>query len=575
MKLYMYIPLLLLFFSCHKDNNTSIDLDNCEVNCVMLSELQTKHDYYLPINLFNDISDSEIEVISLNGNKLDFKYGRTLVIEEAGFYEILIDYYNAALITDTILFTLQSEERKNAEWGIEVWMPEMFETVDLTGSEEIEVIYPGYFTDNINVPFIFYVRQGNSLVQTFSDANHLSSGKEFYIKRGVGSVSIDAAVLENNPEFNIGGVITDLSLSKKLISDIELRGEITEDLLIPSNSFVRITSDLHISGTFSLTIEDGCLITIDEAVNITNDGSVVFQGSQANPIFVTCSEKDKFWGGFISKGGNSFIQANNTIFCQSGYHYSSEYNWGHAKRQALFYTENSKLELDSCFMLDHIGQIFYPQYSTLNLESILVQRVKTGGQLNFTVAKIDNSIFTDFPDDSQLYLDDDNDALYVHASDVTINNCMFMFAKDDGMDSGGALGGVITVNNTRFDACFHEGAALSSKGTVSKTHTFNNCVFTNCGQGLELGYSSPNHTVIANECKFLNNYIGIRYGDNYDWSVIDGKMEINNSQSMYNGKDVWNMVRSGWNPKLLNLQFQNTQVSSFVLQYPELVVINE
>jgi len=201
--------------------------------------------------------------------------------------------------------------------------------------------------------------------------------------------------------------------------------------------------------------------------------------------------------------------------------------------------------------------------------------VKTSGQLNFTTATINNSIFTDFPDDTQVYLDDDNDALYISASDVTIDNCMFMFAKDDGMDSGGDAGGIVTVSNTRFEACFHEGSALSSKADVSKTHTFNNCIFTNCGQGLELGFSSTNHVVIANDCKFLNNYIGIRYGDNYSWSYVNGSMQINNSQSLNNGKDVWNMVRMDWSPKLSSMQFENTQVSSFVYQYPGLEVISE
>jgi hypothetical protein len=221
-------------------------------------------------------------------------------------------------------------------------------------------------------------------------------------------------------------------------------------------------------------------------------------------------------------------------------------------------------------MLDHIGQIFYPQNATLTVDNILVQRAQTGGQVNYSDLTIRNSVFTDFPDDSYVFRDEDNDALYLSASDAEIENTIFMFAKDDGLDSGNEEGGEINLTNCRFEACFHEGAALSSGNSAVKNHTFTECVFTNCGQGLELGFSSPNHTVVADKCLFLYNGIGIRYGDNYDWSEVDGKMLITNSFSLYNDKDVWNMVRINWSPKLQNMVFENTRVSALCPQYPRL-----
>ena len=148
-----------------------------------------------------------------------------------------------------------------------------------------------------------------------------------------------------------------------------------------------------------------------------------------------------------------------------------------------------------------------------------------------------------------------------------------MFAKDDGVDSGLNEGGVVTVTDSRFEACFHEGAALSSQNDVEKIHHFTGCTFFNCGQGLELGFSSPNHSVYADSCKFLNNGIGIRYGDNYEWSSVSGQMFITRSQSLYNEKDVWNMVRNLWAPRLDRMHFDNVQVSSYVAQYPGLEVV--
>jgi hypothetical protein len=301
---------------------------------------------------------------------------------------------------------------------------------------------------------------------------------------------------------------------------------------------------------------------------------VVFNGTAANPVFFTCSRSDKYWGGFITREPGGTIEATYTVFCQSGYHDSEEYAWGHAGRQALFYTENSTLTLDHCFMTDHIGQIFYPKNAVLTLNNILVQRAKTGGQVNNSDLILGNSFFTDFPDDSYNFIDGDNDALYLNASDAEITNTVFMFAKDDGLDSGADGGGTISVTDCRFEACFHEGVALSSVAPVIKSHFFSGCVFTNCGQGLELGYSSANHSVTADDCMFTANGIGIRYGDNYDWSDVDGKMLIRNSFSLNNEKDVWNMVRMLWSPKLENLSFENTFVSEFCPQYPELEIMN-
>jgi hypothetical protein len=388
-------------------------------------------------------------------------------------------------------------------------------------------------------------------------------------------VNIAASAISGKADFVIGGKKFSASLAKISNADMELSGTISSAIEIQANSLVRISGNLNIASTGSLTVHEGAVILIDESLDINLSGPIIFSGTAANPVFVTCSRNDKYWGGFITREPGGTVEAKYTIFCQSGYHDSDDYAWGHAGRQALFYTENSTLTLDHCFMTDHIGQIFYPKNAVLTLDNILVQRAKTGGQVNNTELTLGNSVFTDFPDDSYVFQDSDNDALYLNASDAVITNTVFMFAKDDGLDSGADGGGDISVTDCRFEACFHEGAALSSVNPAVKNHFFDECVFTNCGQGLELGYSSPNHSVVADNCTFSHNGTGIRYGDNYDWSDVDGKMLIRNSSSLYNDKDVWNMVRMIWSPKLENLSFENTVVSKFCPQYPELIIFQQ
>lgn len=534
-----------------------------------LSDLVSKNDYYLPFALQNDRKDIKTTIV--NNKQVEFSSGSYLIFAETGFYELILTYNDPLKEQDTILFTTKTEEREASEWGINEWTPLLFEPEYLS-SGDIEIINPRHFIDSISLPFIFYIKESGILLPVYCQGSYHALGEFFNIKQGVGSVNVPPAFISPQVNFIIGGKKLNTSLSKISTPAVELKGTISNSTEIPANTLVRIRKNLEIASTGSLIIGEGALVLVDETVDINVSGPVIFRGTSSNPVLVTCSRYDKYWGGFITRESNGTIEADYTIFCRSGYHDTEGYFWGHAGRQALFYTENSTLTLDHCFILDNAGQIFYPLNSLLTLDNILVQRAKTGGQINTSELFLRNSVFSDFPDDSQIYEDNDNDALYLSASDALIENCIFMYAKDDGIDSGNLEGGEITVNGCRFEGCFHEGAALSSGGNVVKNHFFNNCIFTNCGQGLELGFSSPNHTVLADNCSFLNNGVGIRYGDNYAWSEVNGNMIIRNSLSLYNEKDVWNMVRMIWRPKLDHMNFENTKVSKYCPQYPELEI---
>jgi hypothetical protein len=295
-------------------------------------------------------------------------------------------------------------------------------------------------------------------------------------------------------------------------------------------------------------------------------------GSASAPVTITCSDDQAYWGGLIGTIAGNRVEASNTIFCRSGHHSEGDYNYGHAHRQALFYSENGELSLDHCYITDHIGQIFYPISSDLELTDCLVQRVKTGGQLNQSELVMTHCVFTDFPDDSDTYLDEDNDALYLDETNAVISNSIFMFAKDDGLDSGASGGGEVVITNCVFESNFHEGAALSSGHSALKLHRITNSLFTNCGQGLELGYSSPNHRVEVEACRFIRNGIGIRYGDCYDFPH-HGSIHVSNSESLENSVyDVWNMNREHWAADTFQMTFDHVSITNPNPMYPELII---
>lgn len=566
MKIRKNILFFILLLFCDNQVFTPDDCD--EPGCFNLSDLKSKTNHFFPFKLYNDVNDNP-DFALLNGNEISFNYGHTINFDNTGFFELIMGYKDNR---DTILFTLADELRFSTEWGIPSWTPSPI-TPDIINPCEIIPVYPKKFVTGTGIPFIFYLYNNDARVEGYSFGKYSLSQDSFFIKHGEGSILLQPSSNDSIFNFNING--QDISLKSSFIesASVFIEGEIQQNMIIDTNKVVRINQDLIIPSGYSLTINEGVIVTVEESVNIINYGTINISGTKENPVFFTSSEFGKFWGGFISVGNNSKVISENTIFCHSGFSNSGKYgNVGHAHQQALFYLEDSELYLNHCYIIDHKGQSFYSLNSKLTLETILVQRLISGGQVNSSQVIIKNSIFTDFPNDNQDFIDADNDALYIHASDVVIDSSCFMYAKDDGLDSGGHEGGIISVSNSRFEACFHEGAALSSENDVLKTHNFINCIFLKCGQGIELGYSSPNHSVTVDNCLFLNNGIGIRYGDNYDGSEINGLMYVKNTKSCNNIIDIWNMVYKLWAPKLDNMTFENVQISSFSRQYPDLQI---
>ncbi len=491
-----------------------------------------------------------------------------LQLTVAGFYRIeVFQEGSGGSDPQVIRIVILDPEREYPEWGLPPWTPSEQEN-GVLGEQSVRLIYPASAPLNLALPLVVLIDEELTLSDSYLDAEIATSG--FRIKRGVGSVQIPA-------NGRMHGLTIDQQVFQLNIDTIDsppesLSGELTADLLIRAGTYIHIPDDLTIPEGISLSIESGTFITVAPEVNIFNNGLLNISGTDLAPVTFTCSDEEAYWGGFIGNAAGNRIEASFAIFSRSGSHTGGEYSYGHAGRQALFYSENGELELDHCYMIDHIGQIFYPVLCILELNDCLVQRAKTGGQMNESELLMNRCIFTDMPDDSNEYRDEDNDGLYLNKTNASISNSIFMYAKDDGLDSGASGGGEVLINNSIFEANFHEGAALSSGGTVNKLHQISHSLFTNNGQGLELGYSSPNHMVEVESCSFMGNGIGIRYGDCYE-SKHNGYIHVANSQSTNNMVyDVWNMNREHWAADTFHMSFDNVVVSIPNHMYPELSV---
>jgi hypothetical protein len=181
---------------------------------------------------------------------------------------------------------------------------------------------------------------------------------------------------------------------------------------------------------------------------------------------------------------------------------------------------------------------------TFTFDHFLMQRTTTGGEysgasqpLRFTV---NDSAFIECPDDSEGFVDGDNDGLYLVHGNHSFTNTLVGFTKDDGIDSGGSGAANLTFQKCWFESSFHEANALSGTGKIVN-HIGG--VFLNCGQGLESGYDAPTGNMIG--CLATGNLTGGRFGDNYNWTY-NGFLRVTNSLMIHNDRDVWGMCFADW-----------------------------
>jgi hypothetical protein len=506
--------------------------------------------------------------ITLNGQKISPP--GTEDLRSPGYYHLeVFTGESSTQAAGMIRLVVLDPERGQAEWGLPPWTPQGVEFSSI-GTQQVRTLFPGTIPTGATFPLIVLI--DGELTHSLDNFEGEAGGNSFLIKRGVGSTWISGD--KSFPvSLNIG--MRSFAMETEYFTDppLELGGTMNASRTFPAGSYVHITEDLFIPSGISLSFGEASFIAVDPQVNIHLEGSLLFEGKEGSLITLTCSDPARYWGGVIGSGPENHLEASHAIFSRSGYHSGPAYDWGHAHRQALFFSENGNLSVDHCYMIDHIGQVFYTESASLDLGYSLIQRAKTGGQLNGSRVQIEHSIFTDFPDDSKDYRDQDNDALYLIECVADISYSVFMYAKDDGLDSGGgSVGGQVRVRHTRFESIFHEGAALSGGNSQGKYQQFIHCLFQDCGQGLELGFSSSQHQVEVDSCSFIKNGIGIRYGDCYVYPN-NGYLSVSNSESLENiSYDVWNMDREDWIADTSHMEFRNVWVTTPNPMYPQLQI---
>ena len=414
------------------------------------------------------------------------------------------------------------------------------------------------------------------------------------MRRGWGSGVMPAATTPG--ALQLGATLNGLAHNPSVVIEgspvfTDVSGTISANTEWPANSRIRVASTLTIAAGAALTIGEGTIVllysgngTAGTAAEIVSNGSILSYGTASNPVVFAPDTATGRWGGIELPAATSLLEASHTIFSGAG----EDPTWftthtgytTHKQEQALFLISGSgsgtavgaRLRLTNCYCFELGGQEMNSKTNTeITLTRTLMQRAVTCGELNGSKVTIDRSALIEFPSETAAFVDSDNDAIYLTNGELAISNTVLGFTKDDGVDSGGNGGDnpytsasdvtPLVFTNNWFEGTFHEGNSLS--GTRNVSHT--GCVFQNCGQGVEDGYSSsstgdgPN--AVVDGCLFAGNMVAVRWGDNYGSGYsYNGSMEVKNSFLLNSGyRDTFSF---NWHPTAANAWIYQTSATN-------------
>ncbi|MES2570124.1 MAG: right-handed parallel beta-helix repeat-containing protein [Verrucomicrobiota bacterium] len=556
---------------------------------------------------FTVTSDPNATVTTATLDGVATPIGSPVTVTAIGYHELKAESRLAdGTVADakTIRFIARDASRGVTEDGIPPHTP--FRMVNDAPSafagQNLKVIAPASWPAGLPLPVAAMLRDGaNETVRLNGVVTFGGLPRTLLpLRRGWGS-RLAPAPAEAGP-LNLAARLNGLEANRTVHVETapvftEVAGAIAANTTWPPGSRIRITGTITVNAGVTLTVGAGSIVllatgngTNGSAAEIVVNGTLQINGTEAAPVVLAPAVAGEFWGGIELPSAGSMVNAAHTMFVGSGedatwFDTHSGYTT-HKPHQALFLIAGSgagtaigaQLHLSDCFCFDLAGQQMNSRTNTwIDLQRTLMQRAITGGELDGSKVTIDRSALIEFPSEDAAFADADNDGIYLTNGDLSLTNSVIGFCKDDGIDSG-ANGGdnpftaaadvtPYLCRNNWIEGTFHEGNSLSGTRNI----TYSGCVFFNCGQGVEAGYSAsttgngPNASVDG--CLFVSNMVAARWGDNYGSGYnYNATMEVKNSLLL---NSLYRDTFSGqWHPTQANAWiYQTTATNSFGRPY--------
>jgi len=507
--------------------------------------------------------------VSLDGERVPTDVNVT--VSTMDYHELLVSRTNVATLEVTnrrVQFILEYPLYNTTERGYPNWTP--YPVVNATAGElagaRLRILTPQDYPLGLEIPVVAWLEKPDGSPIRANALLTAPGQPSIQLFRGAGSGFLPATNAPGPLLYlaAVPGVQTNkVILLEPSTTWSNVSGILSGSIDWPANSRIAVTGHLTIPAGSTLTIDAGAIVRLNPGVNITNNGHVLIQGTEEQPVTFTPISRAQPWGGFFMRTSTGALDANGAIFVGSGAQQTGFP--GHKPQQSLFYLDKRpRLALTNCAAIYLAGQFGHasaistnasdPSWTVVNLVHTLVQRCVTGGEWNGCTLKILRSAVLEMPYATDTFADADEDGIYFTTGEYVVQDSLVGWTRDDAIDSGTGEGGSVTVSNTWVESSFHEGFAWSGGGGTTGTRRATNlhCVAINCGQGYECGFSrggvppSPDHLV--RDCLGLGNGIGARFGDNYtapNYSYY-GELRVTNSILLNNLRDVYGYNWEDW-----------------------------
>ena len=402
-----------------------------------------------------------------------------------------------------------------------------------------EIIAPEKVKSGDNIPVV--IRALNSLGEIAVDIsgafnlrvkNFPQSTFPVKLKKGVGSIIVNNDA-DSTFALSVDGFPAERTVVVETVAIQYHAGAIGSAGEIWTSDFEhRINGDLTVPEDAELIIGEGCRIILYNNANLYVYGSMRVEGRSEKPVLFTSENVSLPWGGIeIINASASF---KHSFFMHGGA--DDGKSFGHSDSQPVLKSDQSVVTLDECYFLDNKGKALGSEKGELIVTSSLISRCDTGGEFHFSKVTISDTYVLDIPNDDGVFVDDDNDGFYflemypAAEKPSVVENCYIITGKDDGIDHNGAW---LNVNDCWIEGWMHEGVAASNANQI----TVYNTLIKECEQGIEAGYGNP--LVKVDHCVVVDNDVGLRFGDSYDWGSA-GQMTVTNTILYNNSENIRN-----------------------------------
>lgn len=560
---------------------------------ITVEGVSDKNSSYTDTATFRVLSEVGYEYTAwLNGSPVPLD--AYVTVDKPDYYELFVRRVQNGTGTETTLLTrfiIQSSNRGAPERGLIEWTP--YPLTHSASNEfagaQLNLMMPQNYPQGLEIPVIAMVDDGLGNEQRMNGevaiTGHTAS-HDLKILRGHGSLLLPAA--PDGSPLNLGFNLHTLSENQVLTPDdstpwTTVSGTLAGTTTWPANSRIHLTADVTIPAAAHLTVGAGTVVKLDPLVNIYVDGQITINGTTADPVVwaatgpVAPEQHTHAWGGFLIRGSSAVLNATGSIMFGGGGATSFDFQSSASHRSeqpVLFIYDGAEAHLTNCAIINTAGQIGNGYKSEIIFDHCLFQRAITAGEYTGidSLFIADHCAIIEFPEDNgqvtPSIANADYDALYFTEGEHILRNSLIGFCKDDAIDSGSGGAGTMVVSNCWIEAALHEALAWSYTGRETWTY---DSVLMNSGQGIESGFSggsSPSPLCYAENLLSLNNSVGARFGDNYDWTY-NGYLQVTNSLLLHNYRDVFGRNWADWAWRTAQMDLRGNLITTEYAEHPD------